>query len=145
MTHSAPPPEAVTTPAVLDPASGSRMFYFDKSDPRVVFGDIRRESHILCDGRALEVNPDEVMDFRYLPYADGSFRVVVFDPPHLIRAGERSWTFKKYGVVRRIVGRRGKRTNYILGIETEHHDLEVSVSGAGRSVRVWLDGKELSA
>ena len=27
--------------------------------------------------------------------------------------------------------------------ETEHHDLEVSVSGAGRSVRIWLDGREL--
>ena len=85
-----------TTP-VLDPASGSRMFYFDKADPRVTFGDIRRETHVLCDGRALEVNPDEIMDFRDLPYADGSFRVVVFDPPHLIRAGERSWMFKKYG------------------------------------------------
>lgn len=48
-------------------------------------------------------------------------------------------------VVRRIIGRRGERTNYVLGIETEHHDLEVSVSGGGRSVRVWLDGKEMSA
>lgn len=82
---------------VLDPASGSRMFYFDREDPRVLFGDIRREAHILCDGRALEVNPDELMDFRYLPYADGSFRVVVFDPPHLVRIGVKSWTFKKYG------------------------------------------------
>lgn len=73
------------------------MFYFDKSDPRVIFGDQRRESHILCDGRALEVDPDEIMDFRHLPYADRSFRVVVFDPPHLIRVGKSSWTFKKYG------------------------------------------------
>lgn len=87
----------MSEPTVLDPASGSRMFYFDKSDPRVVFGDQRREQHVLCDGRALDVNPDEIMDFRYLPYADGSFRVVVFDPPHLIRVGKSSWTFKKYG------------------------------------------------
>ena len=60
-------------PFVLDPASGSRMFYFDKADERVLFGDIRRESHILCDGRALEVNPDQVMDFRSLPFEDGAF------------------------------------------------------------------------
>ena len=73
------------------------MFYFDKADDRVVFGDIRRESHTLCDGRALEVNPDEIMDFRDLPYEDGAFRVVVFDPPHLLRVGKTSWTFKKYG------------------------------------------------
>lgn len=84
-------------PIVLDPASGSRMFYFDKGDPRVLFGDIRREAHVLCDGRALEVNPDEIMDFRALPHADGTFRVVIFDPPHLVRVGAKSWMFKKYG------------------------------------------------
>lgn len=86
-----------TLPLVLDPASGSRMFYFDRDDPRVLFGDIRSESHTLCDGRALEVRPDVVNDFRDLPYPDGQFRVVVFDPPHLTRVGVRSWTFKKYG------------------------------------------------
>ena len=82
---------------VLDPASGSRMFYFDKADERVLFGDIRRETHILCDGRALEVNPDEIMDFRELPYLDETFRVVVFDPPHLLKVGNKGWMFKKYG------------------------------------------------
>lgn len=87
----------MSTKPVLDPASGSRMFYFDTLDDRVVFGDIRSESHILCDGRALEVRPDEVMDFRSIPYPDETFRVVVFDPPHLIRVGRTSWTFKKYG------------------------------------------------
>lgn len=84
-------------PFVLDPASGSRMFYFDREDPRVVFGDIRSESHILCDGRALEVSPDALMDYRALPHTDESFRVVVFDPPHLTRVGRNGWMFKKYG------------------------------------------------
>lgn len=83
--------------AVLDPASGSRMFYFDKADPRVVFGDIRAEQHTLCDGRLLTVAPDELMDFRAIPYPDETFRVVVFDPPHLTNVGPKSWTFKKYG------------------------------------------------
>ncbi len=82
---------------VLDPASGSRMFYFDSEDPRVVFGDVRSESHVLCDGRGLEVAPDVVADYRALPYADEHFRVVVFDPPHLVRVGAKSWMFKKYG------------------------------------------------
>lgn len=84
-------------PFVLDPASGSRMFYFDREDPRVMFGDRRNESHVLCDGRALEVNPDQIMDFRALPFDDGAFRVVIFDPPHLTRIGTKSWMFKKYG------------------------------------------------
>ena len=86
-----------TEPFVLDPASGSRMFYFDREDPRVVFGDTRSESHILCDGRALEVSPDVILDYRALPYANDTFRVVVFDPPHLTRIGVKSWMFKKYG------------------------------------------------
>lgn len=91
--------EATTTtrPVVLDPASGSRMFYFDHDDDRVLFGDIRRESHILIDGRALSVNPDVLMDFRALPYEDAAFKVVIFDPPHLDNLGPESWMRKKYG------------------------------------------------
>ncbi|MFJ4284039.1 class I SAM-dependent methyltransferase [Paenarthrobacter nicotinovorans] len=84
-------------PTVLDPASGSRMFYFDKADERVLFGDIRSEEHVLCDGRALSINPDVLMDFRSLPFADGAFSVVVFDPPHLVRTGPKSWQAAKYG------------------------------------------------
>lgn len=82
---------------VLDPASGSRMFYFDREDPRVLFGDIREEEHVLCDGRALSIAPDMLMDFRQLPFPDGSFKLVVFDPPHLERVGATSWMGKKYG------------------------------------------------
>lgn len=66
------------TATVLDPASGSRMFYFDKEDDRVLYGDIRDESHTLVDGRALEIHPDVQMDFRDLPFPDGIFRVVIF-------------------------------------------------------------------
>ena len=82
---------------VLDPASGSRMFYFDREDERVLFGDIRSEEHVLCDGRALSITPDVVMDFRHLPFDDGAFKVVVFDPPHLSNVGEKAWMGKKYG------------------------------------------------
>ncbi|MBV4366251.1 class I SAM-dependent methyltransferase [Erwinia phyllosphaerae] len=84
---------------ILDMACGSRMFWIDKSDPRAVFADIRAETHVLCDSRALHISPDVLADFRALPFADCSFSQVVFDPPHLIRAGERSWMRKKYGVL----------------------------------------------
>ena len=73
------------------------MFYFDRTDERVLFGDIRDESHVLSDGRALNVTPDILMDFRSLPFEDGTFRVVVFDPPHFKNLGENSWMAKKYG------------------------------------------------
>lgn len=84
---------------VLDPCCGSRMFWFDRENPEVVFGDIRTEQHTLCDGRALNIAPDVPMDFRSLPFPDGSFRLVVFDPPHLRKAGPQSWLRAKYGVL----------------------------------------------
>lgn len=37
----------MSAPRVLDPASGSRMFYFDRADERVLFGDIRSEQQRL--------------------------------------------------------------------------------------------------
>lgn len=53
-------------PEILDVCCGSRMFYFDKSDSRVLFGDIRKESRILCDGMVLEIKPDILLDFSQL-------------------------------------------------------------------------------
>ncbi len=86
-----------STQAVLDPCCGSRMFWFDRADERAIYGDIRSEEHTLCDGRHLEVRPDQGMDFRALPFPDGRFKLVVFDPPHLRKAGEQSWMRAKYG------------------------------------------------
>ncbi len=68
--------------SILDMCCGSRMFWFNKRDERAVFADIRAEEHILCDGRRLVISPDLIADFRALPFADASFPVVVFDPPH---------------------------------------------------------------
>lgn len=85
--------------AVLDPCCGSRMFWFDPANQGVLFGDIRDEEHVLCDGRALRIKPDVLMDFREMPFADGMFKVVVFDPPHLRKAGRESWLRAKYGIL----------------------------------------------
>ena len=82
---------------VLDPCCGARMMWFNHDDPRAVFGDIRRESLPVSDGRVIDVSPDEIMDFRALPFGDATFRLVVFDPPHLIRLGRSSWLAAKYG------------------------------------------------
>lgn len=59
--------------------------------------DNRKLTDTLCDNRKLEVNPDIVADFRDMPFEDESFYLVVFDPPHLLRAGDDSWLAKKYG------------------------------------------------
>lgn len=82
--------------AVLDACCGARMFWFDKRDPRAVFMDNRVFSGVCCDGRTVSVEPDVVASFARMPFDDGSFRLVVFDPPHM-RAGSDSWTAQKYG------------------------------------------------
>lgn len=82
---------------ILDVCCGSKMFYFNKENKDVTFMDIRKESHILCDGREIKIIPDIVADFRNIPFKDEEFDHVVFDPPHLERVGESSWLFKKYG------------------------------------------------
>lgn len=50
------------------------------------------------NGATIEVAPDRVMDFRNLSLPTSSFKMVVFDPPHIIkRGGKRSWMAEKYG------------------------------------------------
>ena len=98
-----PLPSAICSASVLDACCGSRMFWFDRKDDRAVFVDKRRESHTLRDkssrggSRTLTINPDIVADFTALPFSDNKFSVVIFDPPHLIRAGKKGWQAKKYG------------------------------------------------
>ncbi len=84
---------------ILDPCCGSKMFYFDKKNPNVLFGDIRNEQHVLCDGRKLEIKPDMQIDFRKMTFDDNSFKIIVFDPPHLKSAGRESYMAKKYGLL----------------------------------------------
>lgn len=73
------------------------MFWFNKSNPSAIFMDIRELDDHLCDGRRFEIKPDIVGDFRSIPFEDESFTLVVFDPPHLVKLGEKSWLAKKYG------------------------------------------------
>ena len=78
---------------ILDVACGSKMFWFDKQNPNVEF----------CDNRVVPKHeyyphrPDTVCDFTALPFPDCSYKLVVFDPPHLTWAGDTSWTALKYG------------------------------------------------
>lgn len=81
------------------------MWWFDKANPLVIYGDLRREtltvtdrSHGRSDGtRVLRIDPDVMMDFRSMPFQNDSFALVAFDPPHLVRAGQKSWMAAKYG------------------------------------------------
>lgn len=90
---------------ILDATCGGRMMWFNKRHPDAIYADIRSEtvtmtdrSHGKPDGkRVLRIEPDTMLDFRALPYLDGSFPLVVFDPPHIARSGPKSWMAAKYG------------------------------------------------
>lgn len=82
------------------------MMWFDPRDQRGLFGDRRTETITVIDRthradgtRVLSIAPDTRLDFRALPFSDSSFPLVVFDPPHLVRAGTSSWLAAKYGTL----------------------------------------------
>lgn len=84
-------------PLILDACCGSKLMWFDRENPIALFNDIRCLETTLCDGRPLKISPDTQYDFTDLPFEDGSFKMVVFDPPHLKKAGPKSWMAQKYG------------------------------------------------
>ena len=94
----------MTLKPVLDATCGSRMTWFDKDDERAVFCDRRELDNepiwTASDGsktRYITVKPDVIADFTDLPFPDGTFYHVFFDPPHMVTLGENSWMAKKYG------------------------------------------------
>ncbi len=87
-----------TKKTILDACCGARMFWFDKKDPRAFFIDKRTlEPELMSNGATLQVKPDAIMDFRKMDFPDKQFNLVVFDPPHVVRSGAKSFLAKKYG------------------------------------------------
>jgi hypothetical protein len=88
---------------VLDACCGGRMMWFDKHDDRCLFADCREGvmgiSHLpSAQGRSPKsVQPDELHDFRDMPYENESFHHVVFDPPHVRNISMKSVTGFSYG------------------------------------------------
>lgn len=95
----------MSAPPILDACCGSRMMWFDRKNPNVLFADQRSETITVTDNsrgnasgtRTIHIAPDTLMDFRAMPFADGTFKLVAFDPPHLVQAGPKSWLAAKYG------------------------------------------------
>ena len=91
-----------TFPPILDACCGPRGFWFDKENPNVLFADCRVMPHKITgtgkDARVRSVVPDRVHDFRCMDYPDETFKMVVFDPPHLF-VGENSYMATIYGAL----------------------------------------------
>ncbi len=82
---------------ILDPCCGGKSFYFDKDDERILFCDVRKGIYQSNNGKVVNVCPKFVIDFRKMPFENGKFDLVIFDPPHLTSIGDKSWLFNRYG------------------------------------------------
>ena len=83
---------------IIDVCCGSKMFWFDKNNPNVEFCDKRVVPHYeFFPKQYIEITPDTVCDFTALPFENESFYLVVFDPPQVTDASEKSITRLKYG------------------------------------------------
>jgi len=83
---------------ILDACCGGRCFWFNKKHPNTLYIDnrVREEGH--DEHRPNHcIQPDLVRDFRDLDFPDKRFKLVVFDPPHIISKPEAYRMVKKYG------------------------------------------------
>jgi len=99
---------------ILDATCGGRSIWLDENKDRedTLYIDRREEPAGFVDEAVAdppnnpnyEVSPDEVQDYRDLPYPDSTFNLAVFDPPHIIRGdGMQTLTgvmTKKYGALK---------------------------------------------
>ena len=97
----------MTDEQILDATCGGRSIWYpgQKDNDDTLYIDRREEPPEFHgqEGRTYEVSPDEVADFRDLPYSDASFNLIVFDPPHETRDGGMDaltgYVTKKYGAL----------------------------------------------
>jgi len=80
---------------ILDATCGGRSIWHPENKDRddALYIDKRQEPGGFIDAEydmnrnpGYSVDPDERQDFRDLPYADASFNLIVFDPPHAVRS-----------------------------------------------------------
>ena len=64
------------------------MMWFNKHHEHTIYIDQRVEkAGFLPDRPNRHITPDIVADFRFLPFADERFKLVVMDPPHIHSSG----------------------------------------------------------
>ncbi|HEV2449659.1 MAG TPA: hypothetical protein VGU43_04520 [Thermoplasmata archaeon] len=90
---------------ILDATAGNRGVWFDKNYRDATFIDIRAK------GETSELKQDNlVLDCRNTRFPDGSFDLVIFDPPH-IAIGPNAEMAKRYGSLPNPPGPEPMRSN----------------------------------
>ena len=83
---------------ILDACCGGRLFWFQKKQPNTIYIDkrIRKAGHD-SNRPNHKIIPDIQMDNRKMDFPDKKFKLVVFDPPHLIGKEDSCRMIKQYG------------------------------------------------
>lgn len=95
------------TEEILDATCGGRTIWLpgQKDHDNALYIDNREREPGFHgqEGRTYGVQPDEIQDFRNLPYESRSFNLIVFDPPHVKRSDGmdqlKGYVTKKYGAL----------------------------------------------
>lgn len=82
---------------ILDACCGGKMFWYEKDLDFVTFQDVRAGIKEYSGGRKIRIEPNHIGNVTDMDFGDETFDLVIFDPPHMIRAGKTSWLNIKYG------------------------------------------------
>jgi len=109
---------------ILDCSAGHRAIWFNRLHPEAVYVDIREET-----------SPSVVADTKALPFREGVFEMVVWDPPHVVN-GPESRMAEYYGAqraedIRRMIKGtavelyRVTTENAVLALKWNDHDVRL--------------------
>jgi hypothetical protein len=83
---------------ILDACCGCKQMWFDKDNKNTIFMDIREESQGFIQYQTnCAIKPDILADYRNMPFKDKSFKLVVWDIPHMIGTHITGIIMQKYG------------------------------------------------
>lgn len=85
---------------ILDACCGPKMMWYNKNHPNVLYVDKRRLKPGFSKRRPnCKIDPDVLADFTNFKFKDKSFKLVVWDPPHLKSKKLTCDMTKKYGAL----------------------------------------------
>lgn len=83
---------------ILDACCGPKEMWYNRHHKNAFYIDIRK-GEFSFEGRTLIIDPNEIMDFRNMGFKDKTFKLVVFDPPHLKNVAKTTIFPIKYGAL----------------------------------------------
>ena len=85
---------------ILDACCSNRQMWFNKQHPNTIYIDNRKEPKgFISFSPNVDIQPDKIMDFRDLKFDNKSFKLIAWDPPHIVSNCKTGAIVKKYGAL----------------------------------------------